>query len=101
MYVSSLIESLFLEICTCGVVIIINARKFDKDSDHKQKLAWYYSRCSFSMMVKWGANDGLLQANDGKMLVNDGEILDNDGEMSLWYTHFTIIDEHLTIISLM
>ena len=41
-----------------------------------------YSRCSFSMMVKW-ANDGLLQANDGKMLVNDGEMLVNDGEMSI------------------
>jgi hypothetical protein len=35
-------------------------------------LAWY-SRCSFSMMVK-RANDGLLQANDGKILVNDGEM---------------------------
>ena len=41
-----------------------------------------YSRCSFSMMVKW-ANDGLLQANDGKMLVNDGEMLVNDGELSV------------------
>ena len=47
-------------------------------------------------MVKQ-ANDGLLQVNDGKMLVNDGEKLVNDGEMSTWsYTHFTIIDEHLT-----
>ena len=59
-----------------------------------------YSRCSFSMMVKW-SNDGWLQANDGKMLVDDGEMLVNDGEMSVWYTHFTIIDEHFTIISLM
>ena len=48
-------------------------------------------------MVEW-ANDGLLQANDGEMLVNDGEMLD---EMSIWsYTHFTIINEHFTIISL-
>ena len=46
-------------------------------------------------------NDGLHQANDGKMLVNDSEMLVNDGEMSLWsYTHFTIINEHPTIISL-
>ena len=58
------------------------------------------------MMVKW-ANYGLLQAYDGKMLDNDGEMLVNDvdmlvndGEMSIWwYTHFTIIDEHFTIIS--
>ena len=65
-----------------------------------------YSLCSFSMMVKW-ANYGLLQAydgkmldNDGEMLIKDGEMLVNDGEMSIWwYTHFTIIDEHFTIIS--
>ena len=38
-----------------------------------------YSRCSFSMMVKW-ENDGLLKAYDGKMLVNDGGLLVNDGE---------------------
>jgi len=52
------------------------------------------------MMVKW-ANDGPLQANDCKMLCNDGEMLVNDGEMSEWYTHYTIIDEHFTIICLM
>ena len=40
-----------------------------------------YSRCSFSMMVKW-PNDGLFhQAIDGRMHVNDGETLVNDGEM--------------------
>ena len=51
-----------------------------------------YSRCIFSMMVKW-ANDFLLQANASKMLFDDGEMLVNDGEMSIWsYTHFTIID---------
>ena len=39
--------------------------------------------------------------NDSKMLVNDGEMLVNDGKMSVWsYTHFTIINEHPTIISL-
>ena len=49
-----------------------------------RKHFWNYSRCSFSMMVKW-ANDGILQVNDGEMLVNDGE-------RSVWsYTHFTII----------
>ena len=59
----------------------------------------YYSRCSFSMMVKW-ANDGTLQANDGKILVNDGEMPINDSELSVWsYTHFTIIDKHFTIIT--
>ena len=62
------------------------------------------------MMVRW-ANDGVLQANatkmlvndcemlvhDGEMLVNDGEILVNDVEMSIWsYTHFTLINEHLS-----
>ena len=52
------------------------------------------------MMVKC-ANDGLLQADEGKMLVNDGEMLVNDGEKSVWsYTHFTIIDEPFTVISL-
>ena len=62
------------------------------------------------MMVNW-ANDSLLQANDDKMLVNDGEMQVNDGEMSVWSymdsfnhnwhdEHFTIINEHLTIISL-
>ena len=51
------------------------------------------------MMVKW-SNYGLLQANATKMLVNYGEMLVNDGEMSVWsYTHFTIIDEYLTIIN--
>ena len=68
----------------------------------------YCNRCSISMMVKW-TNDCLLQAtdgkmlgNDGEMLVNDGEMLVNDGEMSLWsYTHFTIIDAHLTIIEML
>ena len=50
------------------------------------------------MMVKW-ANAGLLQAHDGQMLVNDGEVIANDGEMSVWsYAHFTIIDEHFTIL---
>ena len=34
-------------------------------------LSSLYSRCSFSMMVKW-ENDGLHQANDGEMLDNDG-----------------------------
>ena len=49
-------------------------------------------------MVKW-AIDGLLQANDGKMLVN-GEMFVNDDKMSIWsYTHFTIIDEHVTNIN--
>ena len=53
----------------------------------KKKIAVSYSRCNFSMMVKW-ANDGILQANDGKMLINDGEMLVKDGEMSVWsYTH--------------
>ena len=55
------------------------------------------------MMVRW-ANDGVLQANatkmlvnDCEMLVNDGEILVNDVEMSIWsYTHFTLINEHLS-----
>ena len=33
--------------------------------------------------------------------VNDGDMLVNDGEMSEWsYTHFTIINEHFTSISL-
>ena len=44
-----------------------------------------------------------LQSNDGKILVNDGQmpVEVNDGQMSLWsYTHFTIINEHFTIISL-
>ena len=59
-----------------------------------------YRWCSISTMVKW-ANDGLLQANNGKMLVNDGEKLVNDGEMNVWYTHFTIFDEHFNFISLM
>ena len=41
------------------------------------------------------------QATDCKMLINDGEMLLNDGEMNEWsYTELTIIDEHLTIISL-
>ena len=58
----------------------------------------YYSRCSFSMMVKW-AIDGLLQANDCKMLVNDDEILVNDGGMSIRsYTHL-LISPSLTTIS--
>ena len=65
-----------------------------------------FSRCSFSMMVRW-VNEGVLQAyatkmlvNNGEMLVNDGEMLVNDGEMSKWsYTHFTIINEHFTIIN--
>ena len=59
------------------------------------------------MMVRW-ANDGVLQANatqmlgnDVEMLHNDGEMLINDGEMSIWsYTHFTIINEHFSSISL-
>ena len=55
------------------------------------------------MIVKW-ANGGLLQglqANASKILDNDGEMLVNDGEMSVGsYTHFTIINEHLTSISL-
>ena len=73
-----------------------------KTSDYELNINVYspFSRCIFSMMVKW-MNDGWLQANDGKMLVDDGEMLVNDGEMSVWYTHFTIIDEHFTIISLM
>ena len=42
-----------------------------------------------------------MLVNDGEMHVNDGEMLVNDGEMSLWsYTHFTIINEHFTSISL-
>ena len=62
---------------------------------------WYYSWCSFSMMVKW-ANYGILQANDGEMLLNDGEMLLDDGEMSEWsYTQspsLTSISPSLTSI---
>ena len=36
------------------------------------------------MMVKWAANDGLLQANDGKMPVNDGEFLPLAGITDCW-----------------
>ena len=49
----------------------------------------FWSRCSFSMMVKWAhdcslkANDGKMLVYDGKMLVNDGEMLVNDGEISM------------------
>ena len=42
-----------------------------------------------------------MHVNDGEMHVNDGEMLVNDGEMSIWsYTHFTIINEPFTTISL-
>ena len=71
-----------------------------------EKSVNYYSRCSFSTMVRW-ANDGILQANDGEMLVNDGKMLVNDGEMLVNYgemiiwsnTHFTITELHFTIIN--
>ena len=46
-------------------------------------LSLLYSRCSFSIMVKW-TNDGLFQANSVEMLVNDDEMLVNDGEMSTY-----------------
>ena len=52
--------------------------------------SWYnhYSRCSFSMMVKW-ANEGLLQANDCKMLVI----------MVKWVYDHILISPSLTSIS--
>ena len=46
-----------------------------------------YSRCSFSMMVKW-VNDSLLQAIYVEMLVNDGE-------MSIWSLVIHSFHHHL------
>ena len=74
------------------VIIALSTRVVNSFLRYTLNQVTNWSRCSFSMMVKW-ANDGLLKANATKMLVNDVEMLINDGEMSIWsYTHYTIID---------
>ena len=55
-----------------------------------------FSRCSFSIMVKW-ANDGLLQANEGKMLVNDDEMLVNDGDMLVNDGEMLVDDSEMSV----
>ena len=61
-----------------------------------------YSRCSFSMMVKW-ANDDLLQANDGKMLVTMVKcslmMVKCSSMMVKWLYDHTLISPSLTTIS--
>ena len=75
------------------------------------KLIWFGQSVQLlndGQMSQWWfllkAHDGKMLVNDGKRLVNDGEMHVNDardGEISIWsYTHFTIINEHFTIISL-